>query len=206
VDLEGIFIYWIGWGLWAIISFFWPKTLKRFWSAVLLLCFLIVLPISVQVGYFHIHFAFICFFLYLCWHMKLLKTLRLFHLFIVTTTIAAAHGGFQMLLIFDPVIEYVDSRWMAAGLIALIAFLLCQSLSDRLLAALFGLVQGELLTNFVLHRHLYMEPSIGSLYFFDIVALVSLLFSAVWFIRQLSTWIVNQLVTEQKQKMLKQSS
>ncbi|WP_227936175.1 YphA family membrane protein [Alkalihalobacillus deserti] len=204
--MEGVFVYWFGWGLWAIISFFWSKTKERVSSAILILALLIVLPISFQIGQVHIHLAFILFFIYLCWYMKTYKIARLAHMFIVSITIAAAHGGFQMLLIFDPVIEYADSRWMASCLTTIIAFFLFHTFKERLYVAFLGLVQGELLSSMVLSRHMRIEQAIGDLYFFDIVAIVSLLFSVVWMIQQISSWIANLLIADPKQRVLKHSS
>ena len=204
--MEGVYAYWIGWVFWAIITFFWPKTQKRTSHAVLLLTLLIVLPLSISFGQVQFHLAFILFSLFLSWHMKLYKMSRLLHVVFVSTTIAAAHGGFQMLLIFDPVIEYTDSRWMASCLVAIVAFFLARNLKGRLSIALIGLVQGEILTAMVLGRHMKMEQIIGDLYFFDIVAIVVFLFSVVWVIQQISIWTSNQLISEPKQRVLKQSS
>ncbi|MFC0559865.1 YphA family membrane protein [Halalkalibacter alkalisediminis] len=204
--MEGVYAYWIGWGLWTIISFFWPKTKRRMGYAILILALLIVLPLSIQFGQIQFHLAFVLFSIYLSWHMKSYEMSRLIHVFIVSITIAAAHAGFQMLLIFDPVIEYTDSRWMASCIIAIIAFFLSRNLKDRLYVALIGLVQGELLTSMVLVRHMRIEQTIGDLYFFDIVAIVSVLFSIVWGFQQISIWIADQLISESKQRVLKQSS
>lgn len=197
-------MYWFGWGLWVIISFFWPKTKRRLFSAALLLLLLIVLPVRLEQT--DIHLAFILFTIYLCWCMRSYSFSRLIHVLITSITVAAAYGGFQMLLIFDPVIAYTDSRWMTSCLVGIISFFLSHSYKERLYVALLGLSQGEWLTGFVLGRHMKMEQTVGDLYFFDIIAIVCCLFSIVWAVHQLSVWISNQLLTETDPRVLKESS
>ncbi|GAE34536.1 YphA family membrane protein [Halalkalibacter akibai] len=204
--MDGIYVYWFGWLFWVVVSFFWPKTKKRLGIAALLLVLLIMLPFDISIGHVSIHFAFICFSIYLFSYLKSNKKRQLFLYFIVTITIAAAYGGFQLLLVFDPVIEYVDSRWMSASFVALIAFLLAHVLKDRIIVTLIGLVQGELLTGLTFQQYLYMDRAIGSLYFFDVISIVGIIFTTFWVIQRVSSWIANLVVPDQKHGALKKSS
>ncbi|ARK30292.1 YphA family membrane protein [Halalkalibacter krulwichiae] len=204
--MEGIFVYWIGWSFWVVVSFFWAKSSKRFFAALSILIMLIILPLSINIGHLEISIAFILFSIYLCSQIKLYKKMQLIRLFIISTTIAGAYGGFQMILIYDPVIEYIDSRWMSASLIGMIAFILSHSIKDRFITSLFGLVQGELLTKLVLKRNIYIHQEIGSLYVFDVIAILSLFFSVIWLLLKVSTWASRLFMTEQKTHTLKRSS
>jgi hypothetical protein len=204
--MEGIFIYWFGWGLWVIISFFWARSKKRFWSAFAILTLLIVLPITFVIVNTSFHLAYCLFSIYLFWQASKGKRLKRIHSFIASITIGAAYAGFEMVLIFDPVVEFIDSRWMIGCMVAIIAFLLSTNFSHRLLLAFLGLIQGELLAGLVSQHHLHLGRTIGNLYFFDIIAIVGLLFSVVWLLKQLSMLLGRFVVKEQKQGLLKQSS
>ncbi|MFC0470304.1 hypothetical protein ACFFHM_07110 [Halalkalibacter kiskunsagensis] len=204
--MEGIFIYWFGWGLWVVISFFWPKSKKRFWSAFAILSLLILLPTTLVLANTSFHIAYLLFSIYLFFKISKEKKLKIFHSFIASITIGAAYAGFGMMLIFDPVVELIDSRWMIGCLTAIIAFLLATTFYHRLLLAISGLIQGELLTGLVSQHHLHMGRSIGNLYFFDILAIVGGLFGVVWSFMQLSSLLGKLVIKEQKSGLLKQSS
>ncbi|WP_332693386.1 YphA family membrane protein [Halalkalibacter lacteus] len=204
--MEGVFIYWFGWGFWVVISFFWPRSRKRFWSAFAILTLLILLPTTLVIANTLFHIGYLLFSIYLFWQMSKGNNVNLFHSFIASITIGAAYAGFQMMLIFDPVVEFIDSRWMIGCMTAIIAFLLSTTFNHRLLLAFLGLIQGELLAGLVSQHHLHLGRTIGNLYFFDIIAIVGMLFSVVWSFQQLSTLLGNLVVKEQKSDLLKQSS
>ncbi|GAE25097.1 hypothetical protein JCM9140_1068 [Halalkalibacter wakoensis JCM 9140] len=164
--MEGIFIYWFGWALWVIITFFWSKSKARFWTALSLLSLFILLPTTMEIANISFHFVYFLLSIYVFWQMSNEKKFNLAHSFVASITIGAAFAGFQMLLIYDPVVAYIDSRWMTGLLVAVIAFFLTASFKHRLLIAVGGLIQGELLTGLVSQHHLKMEYVIGSLLFF----------------------------------------
>ncbi|MDT8860028.1 hypothetical protein N0O92_07260 [Alkalihalobacillus sp. MEB130] len=204
--MDGVFIYWFGWILWVIITFFCNKTKTRFWNALLLLLLFILLPRTLHISDTSIHVVYIIGTIYLFRLIAKEPSYNLGHSFVGAITIAAAYGGFQMMLIFDPVVEYMDSRWMTGLVVSVVSFFLTTTFKHRLLIALIGLSQGELLTGIVNQHHLYMDYSIGSFYFFDIVAIVCFLYSVVWTLSQLSAQLGKFVMREPKTNELKQSS
>jgi hypothetical protein len=204
--MEGVFIYWFGWLLWVVITFFWSKSKARFWNAFSLLLFFILLPKTLVFANTTVHLVYVLFSSYLFWQLNKAKECNLVHAFIASITIAAAYAGFQMMMIFDPVVVYIDSRWMIGLMTGVISFFLAATFKLRLLFAFSGLIQGELLAGLVMQHHLYMDYSIGNLYFFDIVAVVGCLYSVVWGFKQVSVVLGNLVVKEPKTSVLKQSS
>lgn len=75
------------------------------------------------------------------------------------------------MLIFDPVIELLDTRWMSAGIAFLLACLFVRHIPRSCLLAVSGLLQGEFVFHFVLQQFFHLQEVTGSLYFFDIVAI-----------------------------------
>ncbi|KHF40354.1 YphA family membrane protein [Halalkalibacter okhensis] len=204
--MEGVFIYWFGWLLWVVITFFWSKSKARFWSAFSLLLFFILLPKTFVFANTTVYLVYVLFSVYLFWQLNKAKKCNLIHSYVASITIAAAYAGFQMMMIFDPIVVYIDSRWMIGIMTAIISFFLAATFMHRLLFAFSGLIQGELLTGLVTQHHLYMDYSIGSLYFFDIVAVVGSLYSVVWGLKQVSAYLGKVVIREPKSGMLKQSS
>lgn len=202
--MEGVFTYWFGWGLWVIISFFWTKSTRRLWSAAGILIALSLMPYEIKLAGTSLPIVFLLFSLYLCWQIRLFTTIRLLLYLLASWTIGAAYGAFQLIMIFDPVIAFIDERWMSACLVAALAFVLANCLRTRFILALLGLVQGEYLLSMVMN-FLHLHNEIGSLAFFDTIAIVGLLYGFGWSVKCLASWM-NRTLTKDETPSLKQTS
>ncbi|MCM3713610.1 YphA family membrane protein [Halalkalibacter oceani] len=169
--MDGVFIYWFGWLLWIVITFFQKKTTKRLVNAALLLLVLACLPLTFSVAGMSVSVVFAAMIAYVCWQMRSFSWRTIFFFLVVSWTIAAAYGAFRLMLIFDPVIELLDTRWMSAGIAFLLACLFVRHIPRSCLLAVSGLLQGEFVFHFVLQQFFHLQEVTGSLYFFDIVAI-----------------------------------
>ncbi len=203
--MEGIFIYWFGWGLWIVISFFWSKSNRRLWSAAAILVFLSLLPFNIETAERSIPIAFLLFSFYVLWQIRCCSIKELLFYLLASWTIGTAYGALQLIIILDPVIQIMDERWMSACLVSALAFLLAIKLKTRLIVALLGLIQGEYLLSLVVNRLFHLNNEIGSLSFFDTVAIVGLLFGSGWSLKCLSSWM-NKTMMKNQTHPLKQTS
>lgn len=169
-SLDGVFIYWFGWILWIMITFFQKKTTERLINVALLLLLLACLPLTFSIDGMTVSVVFAALIAYICWQMRSFSWRMICFLLVVSWTIAAAYGAFQLMLIFDPVIELLDTRWMSAGIAFLLACLFVRHIPRSCLLAVAGLLQGEFVFHFVLQQFFHLQGVTGSLYFFDIVA------------------------------------
>ncbi|NEU31119.1 hypothetical protein GN156_10045 [bacterium LRH843] len=203
--MDGIFIYWFGWMFWIVVSFFWPQSKKRIWTSMILLVLLSLLPFNLSIASSTIPVAYLLLSLYLCWRIRLHHAKKITYMLLFSLMIGAAYGGFQLILIFDPVIAFIDERWMSACLVVAISFVLARTFDVRFYLALFGLIQGDFLTGLVMRDLFFSYSEIGSLAFFDKIAIVSFFFGAIWSMMNLSSWI-QRLLNKGRSSELQQIS
>lgn len=178
--MDGVLIYWFGWMFWIIVHFFWKNTSIRFWNSMFILFFLSMLTMTISVSNQSISSAFIFFLFYLCWWVRKYSFLKLGYCLLASLTIGAAYSAFHLMMIFDPVIAFLDENWMSACIVSALAFFLANYLKTRFHLALLGLMQGDFLLSLVKKHVIHVNHLIGSLQFFDKVALVSLIYGGCW--------------------------
>lgn len=203
--LEGLFIYWFGWWMWIIISFFWEKTKRRLCCAIAILVFLSLLPYKIEFSTISISIVFLALSFYLCWCIRRYSNLKLLYFLFASWTIGAAYSAFHLVLIIDPVIQLFDARWMSACIVSVLAFILGTQLRNRFVLVLFGLVQGDYVLSLAIKRLLHLQHEIGSLSFFDTISIVALFFGLVWLMHHVSHWI-SKAMPNRDTTSLKQSS
>lgn len=184
--MDGVYIYWFGWGFWVVATFLWPKSKKRFYCAFGILLLLLLLPYTLLVNNYSVHIIYLIILFIIYYVVAQQKRREKYLLFpVMTIAVAAFYAGFRLILLFDPVIMFVDSRWMIASLLAILSYVLATTFTKRLLVCLSGLLHGELLIK-IHPLSTQVREAIGDLYFFDIVAIVSLIFGVGWVIKTVS--------------------
>ncbi len=203
--MEGVFVYWFGWMLWGIITFFGEKTNRRLLAAMNVLMLLIIIPLTVHVQGIEINLAFACLSLYCCYRLRAQSIRKLCYLLLVSSFIAASYAAFIYLSMIDPVVLFVDQRLYLSVITAVIALLLFRSWANRFLVSTLGLIQGEL--GLVLAgQGLLGETAIGRLLFFLMCWRLVFCSLLVFFsIRQFSLYM-NRVLLERKQKSFIESA
>ncbi|MBP3950573.1 hypothetical protein [Bacillus suaedae] len=184
--MDGVFLYWFGWGFWIIITFLWTKSSKRFWSAFAILLLLCLFPITITISERTFHIVFLLFLLFIYYQIGQFKKRQKYFSFPISTIgIAAFYAGFQFILIFDPVVQIIDSRWMIGSVSAMLAYLMSNTFKTRLILGIVGVMHGELLVKFN-ENFFDTSSAIGSAYFFDVLAIICSIYGVGWLLRMLS--------------------
>lgn len=179
--MDGVYIYWFGWMLWIIVHFLMKKTSYHYIRSLGILLFLTLLPVTMIAGSMTtISPSFILFVIWLCWQVRRHSSRKLLNHIIGSWTVGAAYSGFQLMIIFDPVIAFMNERWISAGIVCIVSFFIAKTAASRLEISLLGLLQGDFVLTLVERHYLQASSQIGSLLFFDKVAVIGFLFGAFW--------------------------
>ncbi|GAE29000.1 YphA family membrane protein [Halalkalibacter hemicellulosilyticus] len=186
--MDGIFVYWFGWIFWGVVTFFGSNLKMRFWMGCGILLILILLPIEISIMNTSYHLVYIgsAFFLYF-YVQTLRRQEKYIYFLFMSLTVSACFAGFRLMLIYDPVIAFIDSRWMLACLVVIICYFLTSTLKKRYILSVSGLIHGEYLLALTPFYH--QDQAIGNLYFFDILFITTSLFGVGFMIRIIISWI-----------------
>lgn len=180
-----MFLYWFGWMFWIIVHFFWKKTELCYYTSVSLLLFLAFVPMTIQIESFTFSAMFFPFFFFLCAFIHDYSLCKLALYFVYSLTIASAYAAFQLMIIFDPVIAIIDEKWMSLMIVITLATALIKTIPSRFHLALLGIVIGECVASLAKYEFMHMSPIIGSLSFFDKVALISMFYGSCYCLHHL---------------------
>ncbi|WP_062046776.1 hypothetical protein [Bacillus sp. JCM 19034] len=190
--MDGVFVYWLGWLFWVVITFFCRVHSKNYWRSCALLLLLILIPYELKVVSQSFHIVYIILAIYLYDQIRLLrKREKYFSFLLMTLSVAACFAGFRLLLIYDPVIAFIDSRWLLASLVSAIGYFLVSTLKMKCLLSISGLIHGEFL--YSLTPFFDQNASVGNLYFFDIVGIVCMYYALGYFLQLLVTFISSHI-------------
>jgi hypothetical protein len=177
-NMEGIIFYWFSWIGWIVITFFMKKDNKRYFFSIVLLCMIIgsIYDVSFYEGKANLAFLLLiitCYFLIAQESKRRSIFPMLFHSILITIATVC----FQLFAIYDPIWVMFDQKWMLSFLVVYLALILAKTRNERLLIAVVGLSQGELL--FALVGYAYRFPiQIGYLSFLDLAAIIIVLISS----------------------------
>lgn len=194
--MDGVFLFWFGWIAWAIVTFLIPKTKERFWLAFFILILIILIPHKLTIAGYHVNVAFMFAIFYCCIQLRNLAWYSLCYAGLVSCIIASAFASYHLIILYDPVIRLYDSKIVISVIVFAMTYLTFSTWSKRFLVTITGLLQGEWMYSMIVNK-LFMLETIGSLYFFDILALCLAVNSIVWFI-QLTTLRLSAFLQQKK--------
>jgi hypothetical protein len=173
--MEGSMFYWILWVYWVYVTFFMNKQ-NHYRSK--LATFILVLIILSNVHFmfmsfeFHVSGLFMLLLSYIILSKKKLGSLL--YAFICSFTVTIAYVTFNLFVIYDPVWVIFQKEWMMGICFSCLAIFLQTSLKDRLLIAVSGTMQGEILYAFYLSKFEFSYP-IGAIAYLDVFSLITIL-------------------------------
>lgn len=168
--MEGLFMFWLSWVAWIIVTFLMAKSKKRIMIAGFILLFIIFYSVHIPVPMGTINAGFVWLALGCYWMFHRQARKRLFVSFLFGWFIAAVYAGFSLWTMYDPIIMIVQKEWMMASILFLLSIFLMKNALLRVTVVTLGMIHGEVLTHFVT-ANIWGLFEIGSSLFFDGLAL-----------------------------------
>ncbi|GGJ60199.1 hypothetical protein GGR02_000762 [Anoxybacillus voinovskiensis] len=171
--MEGLYFYWWAWVVWIYATFLQKKTNERTRLAATTLLFICGSIYKINIASFSITYSFLFLFLF-----SLIAVRRQMSgsLLFSALTVAFFSVSIRLLAIADPIIIWADERWLLAIGTTMLVLFIERKPTARMLAAAIGSCQGDIVYA-VAVRDVFPSP-IGSLFFFDVLALTGALLFA----------------------------
>lgn len=198
--MEGILFFWVSWMFWVIATFFMDKKNKnRIKFSVWILLLIILSPYTINV--FGVKtstagiFLLVSLYIFASRLEKLKKVYFLFCAFILMM----AFVSFHLFELFDPVWVIFPREWMLALLLVYMSVLLQENRINRVPLIFLGAIQGEILYALILGQYSFPYV-IGSLAFFDIMALSASIVGIWSMVEWLAAYFENNIKHFEREK------
>ncbi|WP_100407195.1 YphA family membrane protein [Bacillus solitudinis] len=202
--MDGVLAYWLGWMAWVMVTFFAKKTRKRVVIAANLLIVLILLSFELTIFGYDVSGSFLFLGVCCCFELGRKKWWSLVYCGVVACIIGSAYASFLLIVIYDPVIELMDTRLMISAIVVLISILTISDWRNRILFSIVGLLQGEWMYAMVV-KELFNSTKIGGGYFFDIISVMMMISGSVWCVQMTIRKLAN-FVQERKKPPIIEAS
>jgi hypothetical protein len=177
-ELEGLWFYWVGWIVWVITTFFMKKGKMRNWLAFLVLMLLNTAHLNLNIMSQEVTIGFLLLICLSYIASARLKVKTLVYIVICTIILCLAYVSFHLFSLYDPVWVVFNPKLMVGILLTYLVIILTRDLGNRFLLFTIGACHGEVVYQIILST--YQFPyTIGSLSFFDIVA-VGIVLISLW--------------------------
>ncbi|GAK02402.1 hypothetical protein JCM19037_633 [Geomicrobium sp. JCM 19037] len=148
--MESLLFFWFSWILWVLISFFYEKSLARFYLAAAVLVGMIVYPLSWSGESYTVPFAFgVALITAIVWAGNVPKK-RWLALIVCALSLMFMYAAIELAYWFSPVIFYAHDVWVPAAAIFFLTVFVYRYRDSRYPLAMLALCFGELLTGWVL--------------------------------------------------------
>ncbi|WP_144559079.1 YphA family membrane protein [Shouchella miscanthi] len=166
--MDGFYFYWLGWIVFGLITFFMPKTIFRAISCVIVLALLLLAPLTLTYAHYSFSVGFL--FLLVCCYAAIgqRSVKQLIYPVVVSIVIAAVYFGLQVFIRMDPVVLLFGSYVVQLVPSVCMALLLLRGYKRSIILVI-GMMHGEVFVQ--IQQSQGMPVSIGSLFFWDLVAL-----------------------------------
>lgn len=190
VCMQGIIFLFSNWGIWIIATFIIGRKVPyRAHIAALALLLICLFGLNVQI-FSMIISAPACVLLLLGYvYTAALSSGRKFYMIFSVLIIMIGYAGFLMLEMYDPIWLIVDRRIILLFFIFVVAyFLFPNSIWDRLVFVLLGMIQGEILFSFILGSW-YIPYIVGAGAVLDLIILIIMVLGITHSIgKAISSW------------------
>ncbi len=172
--MEGIFYYWFFWGFWIYITFIMKKGKNRTFLSFLVLGLIVLAHLKVVLFDITLTIAFILS-LFIAYYIVAIQSVSMkFYLFVICLMVTLIYVGFELFQLYDPVIIMFHSSWMSGIFIAIIVLSSIRDLKFRIISTFIGASHGDLIFSLFLRR-IYVDKTVGSVVFFEVIAITVLL-------------------------------
>lgn len=200
--MEGATFYWVCWLFWVFLTFILSRQNPyRARLAAMVLAVIIFSTAKISIGNTDIILSgvMLLFFSYLFLGQEKGKAIS--YSLICSLIITIAYVTFQLFEIFDPIWVIFNRDWMMGIVICYLVLLLQKSLKGRLLIAICGTMQGELLYGFILSEFQF-PYQIGGYMYLDVCSLITVLLTAWSLLESAGPFLQNhfQFIGKGKQK------
>lgn len=186
-NMEGNYFYFLAWVGWIVATFFMKKESVRWKVSAVILIFIICSQITVSIASFTISvnalllgiISFLGITLYSIW--------KKLYVLLSALIIAMLYTSFRLLEVYDPIWIVMNRTFMLSGALVYASILLHEDRLLRLCSLYAGALQGEILVTFIF-RKLHFPYEFGSLAFFDIVAVSTLIVAILIWIAKVSAY------------------
>ncbi|SDC12334.1 YphA family membrane protein [Shouchella lonarensis] len=168
--MDGTLVYWLGWFVWVIGTFFLQKSQQRILLCMCVLALLAFLPWVISFGTWSISLGYVFSLSVGYLFLRTFSFKQLLHTWFVTMCIAGAYIGIFVLIQNDPVLLLIDFPYIVMCCMLIVAFLLAKKTTIRLCSIAIGMLHGEAVQAYIIGQQGYMY-TVGSLAFFDIWAM-----------------------------------
>lgn len=186
-NVEGSYFYFLAWMGWIIATFFLKKDTFRLCASAAILLFISCSQTVISISSFTISvnalllggISFVGIAVYSVW--KKIYTL------LCALIIAMLYTSFSLIELYDPIWIVINRTWMLSGILVYISILLHRDRLLRIWGLYVGALQGELFVAFVL-KSFNFPYQLGSLQFFNMVALSTMFFSLLYSVGKIMTY------------------
>ncbi|MFD1738569.1 hypothetical protein ACFSCX_18765 [Bacillus salitolerans] len=198
--MEGIWFYWIGWIGWVITTFIVGKGKVRTQVAILILVLLSFAHMKISILSHEISIGFLIL-LFVSYMMSAkLNNITLLYISICTIILGLAYVTFYLFSLFDPVWIVFNPTFMVSFILTYLVLLLTKQSLKRYIIFIIGICHGEVLYRVILSK-IQFTQTIGTLLFFDIVA-IGIFMISLWNGLELLSTYFNQLQQKQARERL----
>ncbi|ANB61471.1 YphA family membrane protein [Anoxybacteroides amylolyticum] len=168
--MEGLYFYWWAWVIWIYATFLQKKTNERTRLAAAMLLLICGSIYKIKIGSFSITYSFLFLFLF-----SLAAVRRQMSGLLLLSSLAVAFfsASVRLLAIADPIVVWADERWLLAIGTTMLVLFIERKPTMRILATVIGSCQGDIVYAVAVHD--VFSSLIGSLFFFDALALTGAL-------------------------------
>jgi hypothetical protein len=193
VQMEGNMFYWICWMYWVYLTFLLDKKNPyRLKLSAVILVIIIFSKIHFSVFSFDIYFSGLSLLLISYMLIGKEKKALIFYYFICSFIITISYVTFHLFEIFDPIWVIFKDNWMIAICVSILALMLQKNLRGRILIAVSGTMQGEILYAYILSKYPF-PYSIGSFAYLDVCLLISAILTGWSFLENAGTYFGNHI-------------
>ncbi|WP_409270485.1 hypothetical protein V1499_13850 [Neobacillus sp. SCS-31] len=187
--MEGYFFYMAAWLSWIYLLFLADGRLRsmRGLQAAILLS-IIASPLHVQAGDSKLFMGGISIFLYSLIHIVRANGKEKAYFIVCSFILSLLYCSISFFELFDPVVFIIKKEWFLASVLALLVPILYRQLKWRLLVAVIGMVQGEILYALVLQKNT-LPFEAGGFAFLDTLSLVAAVTVSWSAIERFSVWL-----------------
>ncbi|WP_316569779.1 hypothetical protein [Neobacillus sp. YIM B06451] len=191
--MEGYLYYLAAWLSWVYLVFLAGsrlRSMKGLQAAILLS--IIASPIHFQAGDSRVFLGGISIFLYSLIHIVRENGKEKAYFIVCSFTMSLLYCSISFFELFDPVVFIIKKEWFLASVLALLVPILYGPLKWRLLVAVIGMVQGEILYALVLQKN-SLPFEAGGFAFLDTMSLVAAVTVSWSVIERCSAWLGSSL-------------
>ncbi len=186
-NMEGSYFYFVAWIGWIVTTFLLKKDEIRWKGSAVILMFIICSQLTVSIASFTVSInalilgviSFLGITLYTIW--------KKIYALLSALIIAMLYTSFHLLEVYDPIWIVMDRTFMLSGALVYASILLQRDRLLRLCSLYAGALQGEILVTFIFRR-LHFPYEFGSLTFFDIIAVSTLLVMMMLYLVKMSAY------------------